>query len=209
MAVQMKKLGLLVAIGPMTLLAGCLSSPTYGTGTRSDVQLLEDVGNILALGPKETETIEYQPRPALVQPKSTDALPAPQTSVISQAGGAWPESPEQRRARLRDEATANQNNPLYRSSIVNTGLGQVNNNSELTRAEQAERFRAGRAIQSGGYAERRFLSDPPSEYKQPAQTADIADLGEPERAKERRRLKEARAKSGQSGLGSLRNLLPW
>lgn len=206
---EMKKLRFLTSLAPVALLAGCMSAPTYGTGTRSDVQLLEDVSNIFALGPQDVERIEYQPRPDLVQPRTTDALPAPQASVIQQAGGAWPESPEQRRARLRAEATANQDNPLYRSSIVNTGLGQVNNAEQLTPAQQRERFRAGRAIQSGGYAERRFLSDPPTEYKQLSETADITDLGEPERVKERRRLKEARAQSGKSGLGGLRSLLPF
>lgn len=195
----------LAALLPATLsLTGCLDAPTYGTGTRSDVQLAKDIGNMMSISPEAKDPIDYKPRPDIVQPATTAALPAPQDS-IARASGEWPETPEQRRARLRDEATANQENALYRPKIVNTGLGQVQDNRPLTKEEQRERFKAGRAIQTGAYSERRFLSDPPAELKVPAETAPVGDLGEAEAKKERRRLAEARKKKKFS----LGDLWPW
>ena len=208
----MKRFGPLLkwtgVVGAGIIVSGCMQAPTYGTGKRQDVQFIEDITGILSVAPQRGEEIEYQPRPALVKPATADVLPAPQQPVTEQAA-LWPESPEERRARIRAEITANQDDPLYRSPVINTGLGQVNRNGELTREEQRQRFREGRAVQQGAYQGRRYLSDPPVEYKLPAETAAVGDVGEPERAKERRRLREARAASGRSGLGALRDLLPW
>lgn len=184
-------------------LTACTSSPTYGTGTRSDVQLIQDVAGIMTVSPPEKEPIDYKPRPGVVAPASSAALPQPQDSITKQAG-VFPETPEVRRKRLRDEATANAGNLLYKSPITNTGLGQVQNR-ELTPQEQTERFRAARAVQDGAYSGRRFLSDPPSELKVAADTAPVGDLGESERKKESRRKKAAQGGSGFS----IRNLWPW
>jgi hypothetical protein len=176
------------------VLSACTSAPTYGTGTRADMQLMNDVSNLLTISPKQQAAIEYQARPDIVQPASTASLPAPQEK-ISDVDGNWPESPEERRQRLRDEATANQNDPFYRSPIVNTGLGQVQD-KPLTPEEQRQRFREGRKIQQGAYQGRRYLSDPPAEYKVPVDTAPVGELGEPEKKKEARRLKAARKNTG-------------
>jgi hypothetical protein len=121
-------------------------------------------------------------------------LPAPQEK-ISEVDGSWPESPEQRRKRLRDEATANQDNKLYESPIVNTGLGQVQD-KPLTPEEQRQRFREGLKVQQGAYQGRRYLSDPPNSYKVPVDNAPVGELGEPEKKKEARRLKAARKNTG-------------
>lgn len=184
-------------------LSACTSAPTYGTGTRSDVQLIEDIAGIMTVTPAAKDPIDYKPRPGIIAPASTAALPEPQESITKQEG-AFPETPEMRRKRLRDEATANAGNPNYKSPIINTGLGQVQTKT-LTPQEQSERFRAGRAIQDGAYKERRFLSDPPAALKVPADTAPVGELGEAEKKKEARRKKLAQ---GQS-TWSLRNLWPW
>src|SRR5262245_37856493 len=106
----------LVASGLM--LAGCLGSPTYGTDKTATEQLADDVTGILAIAPKRREPIDYKPRPDLVKPASTGALPAPQAPVAVASNPAWPQSPEQRRAQIRAEATANQNNPDYDSPVI-------------------------------------------------------------------------------------------
>lgn len=187
----------------LVVLSACTSAPTYGTGTRSDVQLLSDVAGIMTLTPAAKDPIDYKPRPGIIAPASSAALPAPQDNITKQAG-VFPETPETRRQRLRDEATANQNNPLYKSPIINTGLGQVQDRA-LTPTEQQERFRAARKIQDGAYSGRRFLSDPPASLKVAADTAPAGELGEPEKKKEARRKKLAQ---GQS-TWSIRNLWPW
>ena len=167
------------------------------------MQLLTDIAGIATITPAAKEPIDYKPRPGIIAPASSAALPEPQESITKQEG-VFPETPEMRRKRLRDEATANQNNPLYRSPIVNTGLGQVQD-QVLTPEQQRERFRAARAVQDGAYDGRRFLSDPPAALKVPAETAPVGELGEAEKKKEARRRKLAQGGSGFS----LRNLWPW
>jgi hypothetical protein len=214
-----------IIVTALVALSACTSAPTYGTGTRSDVQLIEDIAGIMTVTPAAKEPIDYKPRPGVIAPASSAALPEPQESITKQEG-AFPETPEMRRKRLRDEATANQENPQYKSPIINTGLGQVQTKNlaapekragfgegkgvggqftALSSAEQSERFRASRAIQDGAYSGRRFLSDPPPELKVAADTAPVGDLGEPEKKKEARRKKLAQ---GQS-TWSLRNLWPF
>ena len=192
-----------VVVSALVALSACTSAPTYGTGTRSDVQLLEDVAGIMTLNPAPKDPIDYKPRPGVIAPASSAALPAPQESITKQAG-IMPETPEMRRERLRDEATANAGNLLYKSPIINTGLGQVQT-AALTPQQQQERFRAARAVQDGAYEGRRFVSDPPAALKVAADTAPIGDLGETEKAKEARRKKAAQGGSGFS----LSSLWPW
>ena len=88
------------------LLAGCMSSPTYGTGKTANQQLMEDVTGILALGPQDKPDIRYTPRGELVRPPTTTVLPEPQQEVASAENPAWPESPEERRRRI-EEGQAN------------------------------------------------------------------------------------------------------
>ncbi|MCU0830524.1 MAG: hypothetical protein MUC58_03230 [Rhizobiaceae bacterium] len=189
---------------PAALLAGCLSAPTYGTGTRADMQLVQDISNLMSVSSNTNKAeIEYKPRAEIVAPASTDVLPAPQPKVTEAA--QWPESPEQRRARIRAEATANQDNQFYQSPVVATGMGEVNDGRPLTPEEQRQRFKAAMQVQAGAYQGRRFLSDPPSDLKVAAATAPTDDLGEPESKKEARRKKLLRKNQGFS----LRNLWPW
>lgn len=183
-----------VIISASALLVGCIAAPTYGTGTRSDVQLLEDVSNIASLGPKDKEKIDYKPRPTIVKPATIGQLPAPQTAYANSE--QWPESPEERRARIRAEATANQDNSLFRPSVVTTTRNTVRDNAELSQEEQQKRFREQLAQKRGSYEGRRYLSDPPVQYKEPIASAPTGELGEDEVKKERRRLKAAKKKEG-------------
>ncbi|MEN0001726.1 MAG: hypothetical protein AAF940_12665, partial [Pseudomonadota bacterium] len=56
-----------------------------------------------------------------------------------------------------------------------------------------------------GTGTRRYLTDPPSEYRVPAQSADYGDLGTPEAQKER----ELRAAQQAEEGGGWRRLVPW
>lgn len=188
--------GLLGLVGGSLLLAGCMG-PTYGTGKTAGEQLVEDLGDavmVQSTSTEEAKKIRYQPRGGLVVPGNKEALVAPQKSVTGKESAEWLESPEEMRERLRAEATENQDNPSYRSPLVS----QHATNRKLSAAEQREAYREGRRIQMGAYSDkRRFLSDPPLEYRRMPEEA-TADLGEPEKTKERRRKKEAKA-AKQSG----------
>ena len=189
--------GLIGLLGASFLLTGCMG-PTYGTGTSSGEQLLDDLGNAVMLRPenKDAKNIRYQPRGSLVVPKNDEALVYPQQSVASKDNPEWLESPEEMRVRLREEADANSKNPNYRSP-----LSQVDaNGRRLSTQQQLQSYREARKLQQGLYADkRRYLSDPPLDYRRLPEQAQ-ADLGEPEMKKERRRKKEAKAaKQTKSG----------
>ena len=219
---------MLVGAVALGALAGCQGTPTYGTGTRADKQLMEDLTGIVSITPKRGPKIDYEPRPELVKPADANALPAPQESITASAAenGAWPESPEERRKRLREYGTENRDSPNYKP-LVRSGReedpdapmitspaaadrGQyVNNVTSATaynRDQQAD-YRARQQLSQQGYADRRtYLSEPPLEYRQPAPGASADELGEDEDKKERRLKAESRKNSGKK---SWRDFLPW
>jgi hypothetical protein len=218
---MMSKLaGAAVAVSVVAV-SGC-AGPTYGTGKPAEQQLMEDVTGILSIGPKDRQAIDYSPRPGIVKPPSTEVLPPPQESVAASGNPAWPESPEQRLARIRAEATANQDNPSYRANVIRDVSGTSSpsldsgptftNNGMIKpdilqpasqRREQRQAYLARRQqTQQGSPTTRRYLSDPPIDYRQPSPNAPADDLGVEEAKKERQ------AKAG-SGTGGLRKLLPW
>ncbi len=195
------------------LLSGCMSSPTYGTGKSANQQLVEDVTGILSIGPRERgPEIAYNPRPGLVKPASLEVLPEPQQDMASSENPQWPESPEERRARIRADATANQDNPFYRPEVAPSGTGSTQTASydperwasePVTRNPNArsEVQRRLREQNQGSPTTRRYLSEPPVTYRQPAATAAAGDIGEDEAVKERR----AQRASGKS---SWRDFIP-
>nr|WP_235897671.1 hypothetical protein [Mesorhizobium microcysteis] len=190
-----------------------MSSPTYGTGKSANQQLVEDVTGILSIGPRERgPEIAYNPRPGLVKPASLEVLPEPQQDMASSENPQWPESPEERRARIRADATANQDNPFYRPEVAPSGTGSTQTASydperwasePVTRNPNArsEVQRRLREQNQGSPTTRRYLSEPPVTYRQPAATAAAGDIGEDEAVKERR----AQRASGKS---SWRDFIP-
>ena len=211
----------LVAAG--LLVSGCMSSPTYGTAKTANEQLIDDVNGILSLAPNNRNQVDYKPRPELVKPPSTVVLPAPQENIASTSNSAWPESPEQKRARVRADATANRDNPGFEPLVVDDipvekekrplGVSQrlIDNGGSMAennraRKQQREEFNRRLAENNqGSPTSRKYLSEPPLEYRTPAQTAAANDVGEDELKKERRIKKAAQ----QQGTGGWRDLVPW
>lgn len=195
-------------------LGGCMSSPTYGTGKPAGEQFIEDVTGILSLAPKDRPKIDYKPRPELVTPETTAVLPPPQDSVTTASNGVWPESPEERLARIRAEATENQTNPLYRPSVqtdiaavsVDRNFDPERDASQTPRNPQAQReaFKKALAERQGSNTQRKYLSEPPLTYRVPADTAPVDDIGEDEWKKERDAKRQARANSTKK-----RSWWPW
>ncbi len=209
--------GTVVAASALAL-SGCVGmAPTYGTGKAADTQLVEDVAGMFSLSPKKKEQIDYKPRPELVKPATTAALPPPQDDITTaSAGGVWPESPEARLARVRADATANRDKvdfepevdvPQDTRRIYRNARGdEVNpDGSALSVEKQRADFNARLAMSNQGSAtDRRYLSEPPLEYRQPASTAATDDVGEDEWKKEKRR------KAGHTKKGTgWQSWLPW
>lgn len=190
----------IAALGGLCLALASCQSPTYGTGKSAMEQLADDVGNSVALGGDPAPKVNYAARPALVVPPNArgQQLAQPQQSVSNrEVNSAWLESPEETRERLRAEADANENNPNYRSPLL-AGNGT---NGQLTETQKWEAFRKAKQEAKGGNVvgnqQRRFLTDPPVEYRSAA-PEELTDLGEPESKKERQRKKNA----SQAGTGS-------
>lgn len=176
-------LGFVGATASVMSLSGCVSSPTYGTDKTAAEHLVDGVSSVVDITPQNrNDNIAYRPNPKLVVPKS-DNLAPPQQSVADSKN--WVESPEETRKRLREEADAGGNG--YRSPL----LGHTAADSTQSLADQRKAYREARKIDQGIYSDRRrFLSDPPLDYRKVDQ-AELNDLGTPEKVKERERKKEA------------------
>ena len=178
--------GASVAVVSVFALSGCLG-PTYGTGKSSTEQLFEDLGSSLSLSKKKDgPAINYAPRPGIVKPADTATLPAPQEN-IAEASGVWPESPEERRQRVLAEIEEGKRDPRF-----------ITNPDQVAATGASE----GPSASSGG-AKRIYLTDPPTEYRVPAQTAEYGDLGVSEATKARA------AKAAQGKNSGWRRLIPW
>ena len=180
-------------VAGMAALSGCMGSPTYGTDKSASEQLINDLGQSVSItGNQDKGKLKYNPRPELVVVSAEDrSLPPPQTSLANRENNpAWVESPEETRARLRQEAAENEGNPGYRSPLLD-GKGKA---GQMTESEKWEAFRQAKKEMNNVdlNGRRRSLTDPPVAYRA-ADAAVLDDLGEPELKKERRRKKEAQA----------------
>ncbi|MEX3007136.1 hypothetical protein [Hoeflea sp. TYP-13] len=176
------------AVAVSVILAGCVSSPTYGTGKTANAQLIDDLANVISIVPPAKKSEQaYAPRPSIVKPPDGSQLPAPQNSVASSDNPQWLESPEETRERLVREATERKD-PRYRSPLA---AGE-----DTVTPEQWAKFREAKEQQKKVYSARGNLTDPPIEYREPAESAPADDLGEPEYKKERRRKKAAQKDKG-------------
>ena len=207
-------------------LSGCMSSPTYGTDKTATEQLFGDLSSAVSLAPPKRAPIDYKPRPPLVKPApgQKEALPPPQDDIVQTASAEWPESPEQRRARIRDYATEHRDDANFEPQVVNdisTGSAakadprqawasdhpQSQNTGGLSAKQRREEINRRLAESHQGDATvRKYLSEPPLAYREPAATAPEGDIGEDEYKKQIRLKKEAKAKSGKTGMF---DWLPW
>jgi hypothetical protein len=212
-------MALLAASG--LLVSGCMGGPTYGTSQTANAQLTKDLSTMFSMKMKTGSSPNYQPRPELVKPASLVELPEPQESIASTNNPAWPESPEQKRARILAETTANQENNNADPLVINdVSIAKAEPTSGHKTPEQLqndaakpmsnreskakrETFNAALAEASISPTKRKYLSEPPIEYQVPAATAAVGDVGEDE-ADKARRIKKAATKKG-----GWRDYIPW
>lgn len=194
--------GTIIRISSIALLmagiAGCgVGGTTYGTGVGQEKQTLNDISNMLTFS-KKTAVIDYSARPDLVVPEDKQ-LVEPVDEATTTSNADWPESPEQRIARIRAEAEEAQSSPAKQvqfdqsqkkfqaeSSKAGAGyeapVGQgVPNVScdpdglimrKCTSKEISLAVRAERKITAtAGSGGRKYLTEPPDIYRTPAATA--------------------------------------
>lgn len=215
------KLGLALIMAGSTLLTGCVGGTTYGTGVAQEQQTVEDLANILKFR-KTRKVIDYKARPDLVVPEDK-ILVEPEQVASTSTDSDWPETPEQRIVRVRAEADEAQktiggqnrfarSKKLYKSEkqskyLQEAPIGEGVPNytcdpdgivmractkDEISRAVRAQRKLTANYGKSG--TGRRYLTEPPVEYRTPAATAVAGDEGyseaELKRMEAARKLKE-------------------
>lgn len=207
-------------------LGGCIG-PTYGTGRTAGETMVSDLDGMLSLGPKNKEPISYTPRAELVKPKDVSVLPPPRDSVNAENDPNWPESPEVRSARIKAAADAKDTGGAVSADVMiskkegiseeaiasNTyGKNLDRQNSERGRTTLSpDELESGRDAfkkrlqesKQGNPTQRKYLSEPPVAYRQPAATAPVGDPGVDEKVKEAKLTKK-------KGFGeTLRGILPF
>jgi hypothetical protein len=180
---------------PITL-AGCAQTSTYGTGEMPEIAMFREVTGGL-LNKEEKEPIEYQPRAPLVMPPAAGQQLPPPVDSASAASPDWPIDPDERTAAV--DARNSDDNPLndinqaeYRRlkplvgvfpgsatspTVDESGKDEYYNNIVHGR-RQREAFQQALADEKGygRTQERRFLTDPPLTYRQPAATAPMEEV---------------------------------
>ncbi|WP_375665524.1 hypothetical protein [Bartonella sp. TT121SHDZB] len=146
-------------LGICFVLTGC-NALTYGTNKPVSIQFFEDVANITSLIPTNNSSqIVMKPHPKLIipSPSSRRFLPVPQQdrSVNEMAASK--------------KHQGNTPFPHKGSSVNGAGL---ENPSQLNAKQRQEYLRRQRA-QVGSSKYRRYLTEPPLSYRQPAKTAPI------------------------------------
>ncbi|MBO0662119.1 hypothetical protein LQ948_04940 [Jiella sp. MQZ9-1] len=207
-------------------LAGCLG-PTYGTGKSQGETLFDDLNNFVSLGSSnDGQQIAYTPRQKLVKPENTSVLPPPETARNTTGDPNWPESPEERAKRLQaaayqgdgplpaDFATKRKEGvtQAYLDRTSGSGYDFKKNSSHGSTELSPQELRSrGELVKKrlaeqrqGSDTQRRYLSEPPLKYREPAKTAPVGDPGVDEEVKARRL-----RGSGSGFLDKLANLLPF
>lgn len=193
-----RSLPIVLSVGVMVL-AGCNSGTTYGTGVSHEEQTIGGIYNMLSIKPADQEKIDYSARPDLVMPANKQVLPVPGDNSSEQVAGdqSWPETPEQRIAAVRSaapeadirdgnlpteyltsEKQGIQNSSGLYAAAPGTRASEelpiVDPNERRTRSE-VKRRREQLAYSTG--VKRKFLTEPPTEYRTPSDTAQAGDLG--------------------------------
>ncbi len=168
---------------------------TYGTGVSPGAQTLNDLTGLVAIGRSKGGNIAYQPRPKVVAPPMTAALPKPGSDADAAVANAnWPRDPDliasqQKAARLRAGTSLL---PSDHPDIEVVGLPKSDRGSlaamEVDPSVQAEKDRANMlkaekiradikasaaGVDANGNRIRATLTEPPVDYRVPDPNAPV------------------------------------
>lgn len=145
------------------ILTGCgVSSPTYGTDKPVSLQFFEDVANLGSLTPTNDNSqlvMKHHPKLVMPKPGSRLVLPVPQqdTATSKQSSGNGKVS-----VLPKKQVSVNE----YTNAADSENISQL---KAKQRQEYLRRQRAG--VGSAKY--RRYLTEPPLSYRQPAEIAPV------------------------------------
>lgn len=145
------------------VLTGCgLSGPTYGTDKPVSLQFFEDVANIASLTPtNDNSQLVMKPHPKLVMPKTGSrlVLPVPQqdTAASKQSSGNGKVS-----VLPKKQVSVNE----YTNAADSENISQL-------KAKQRQEYLRRQRARVGSAKHRRYLTEPPLSYRQPAKIAPV------------------------------------
>jgi len=172
-------------------LGGCMQTATYGTGEMPEMALIREVtGDIPLVGADKKEPIEYQPRAPLVMPPAQAAaqLPPPVETASAAVNPDWPRADEESgRVSVDEDVRIGGSQAEYqRLKPLSDAMGdrprrRFDDNVDdrqnaaydiVDGKNQREAFRSAINEAEGvGRTERRYLTEPPDSFRQPAPTA--------------------------------------
>ena len=187
-------------IASVLALAGCTGGTTYGTGTTHEEATMKGLSNIFSLKSEKT-SIDYNKRPELVMPANKNILPAPVSEQAAVSNEQWPETPEERIAKVRANAPEvdwrTGELPVEylgskKEGIAISRAGKEarkpswakeeqwlddtrNDANGISESKKAQKLKEQIAFSTG--VKRKYLTEPPVEYREPAATAEVGDLG--------------------------------
>lgn len=185
------------------VITGCTSGTTYGTGSSHEAATAKSFTNLFALSSK-SEVIDYKSRPELVLPANKNVLPQPAQQQAISTDQNWPVSPEQRIAAIRSDAPTPDwrgSEDLPTEYLNDTNKIGIQNSSKTQQTSRklaksgGDEFIQAVRDDANGVGEgvlarerreqisfatgikRKFLTEPPVEYRTPSADAEAGDLG--------------------------------
>jgi len=190
----------LIGLSFVALLGGC-NSNTYGTGVSSTNQLYQDVTGIVSLSSDDKKRINYDSRPKLVKPPRIAELPSPAEKIEAESA-YFPEDPEIKRAKMLAELDANdgvraankelspeiiamreesrKRNQMRKQLGTSDGDCHMCDHLERMKIDNQRAAQKVAKVQQPTIQPRKYLTQPPTEYRIPAETAPVGELGEQE-----------------------------
>ena len=186
--------------------SGCASNTTtYGTGISPGSQTLHDLASIVTLGGHDPSGIDYTPRAPIVTPPSTAALPPPEDKPQVATSGDWPNDPDQisklpakgpntdnapasarlladdPQIRLPRRAPDAPMRPMTKHEYVDWILGTPEQNERAKKLFAEAKKDENGSVDPNGNPVRRYLTEPPPDYRAPDPTAptEIVDKPKP------------------------------
>lgn len=145
------------------------------------MSMIQELTGNLAGGSNKKEPIEYQARSELVLPPSSQ-LPAPEQKLALSQSAAWPDDPDENRKTTNTSGEIPEEfrkGRLARRADVpdpNVSPIDVTEMNTAQRLEAQRKFREQRAsMDSLNPEQRKYLTDPPVEYRVPSANAPQPD----------------------------------
>jgi hypothetical protein len=158
------------------------------------MQTVEDLTGIATGGKADKAAIDYSPRPKIVAPPVVGALPPPVDDNAAATAANWPNDPDLLKAKVKADAEAraaagkedNIRLPAGKFAAAPLPGERTPTKEEMDEMRrQMAASKGGMSVDANGNPVRKYLTDPPVEYRLPDPNAPVAvaDDGKPKKKK--------------------------